>query len=151
MILCMFNVMDLRSSQGLEHCINHWVHHCMCQCIRAGVSLLHLWLLECILKNKCNYSIWIRITIFFTFCPLFSWLFSAGVKKQRYFLVQPTMCCKLWRKDFRNHFLNKLKLDTASSNHKETSEWISSVWRGNQCVNKSRTFWIMLLRNAFYD
>lgn len=119
------------------------------ECIPVCVSALELECLSCIcgflnalLKTKCNYNIWIRITIFFTFCPLYSWLFSAGVVQQRYFLVQPTMCSKLWRKDLRNHFLNKLKLDTASSNHKETSEWIISVWRGNynQCVNLSRTF-----------
>lgn len=130
------------------------------ECIPVSVSASELECLSCIcgflnalLKNKCNYNIWIRITIFFTFCPLYSWLFSTGVKQQRYFLVQPTMCSKMWRKDLRNHFLNKLKLDTASSNHKETSEWIITVWRGNynQCVNLSSTFWIMFLRNAFYD
>lgn len=61
------------------------------------------------------------------------------------------MCSKLWRKDLRNHFLSKVKLDTASSNYKETSEWIISVWRGNynQCVNLSRTFWIMFLEMLF--
>lgn len=99
------------------------------ECIPVCVSALELEGLSCIcsflnalLKNKCNYNIWIRVTIFFTFCSLYSWLFSAGVKQQRYFLAQPTMCSKLWRKDLRNHFLNKLKLDTASSNHKESSE-----------------------------
>lgn len=130
------------------------------ECIPVSVRASELECLSCIcdflnalLKNKCNYNIWIRITIFFTFCPLYSWLFSAGVKQQRYFLVQPTVCSKMWRKDLRNHFLNKLKLDTASSNHKETSEWIIGVWKGNYslCVNLSSTFWVVFLRNAFYD
>lgn len=129
------------------------------ECIPGCVSALELECPPCIcaflnalLKNKCNYSIWVRITIFFTFCPLYAWLFSAGVKQQRYFLVQPTMCSKLWRKDLRNHFLNKLKLDTASSNHEETSEWITkSLRRQLQSVCKLNNVWIMFLRNAFYD